>query len=127
MLAIEPVLLEIGKARSGGGDQGERGRGQIGRLDDSVERGLGGRRQQLLDGASDIGGREGFDAGAITKMAVPIAAEARQGLNHRDALAGSRAEARPVAATENPDYRSANCRRKMECARIVADVKAGGV
>ena len=127
MLAVEAILLEIGETRGGSGDQGERFRGQVADFGDGVERGIGWSREELLDGAADIGGREGFHARAVAEMAVPIAAEARERLDDRDALAGGGTKARPVATAENPDDRTADGGREMQRPRVVAYVKARGV
>ena len=125
MLAVETVLLEIGEARGGGGDEGERLGGQVPGLEDCIEGSVGRGGEELLDGAADIGGGEGLDAGAVAEMAVPVAAETRERLDDRNTPVRGGAEARPVAAAEDADHGPADGGSEVEGAGVVADVKVG--
>ena len=58
-------------------------------------------------------------------MAVPIVAEAGQGLNHGADLPAHGAKSRPVPATEDPDHGRAEGGRDVHGPGVVADVDSG--
>ena len=89
-------------------------------LDDrGVERPLP-RAEHALDALDDVECRDRLDAGAVAEMAVPVAAEARQGLDDRDRLGRYRPEPRPVAPAEYPHHRPAHGPGYVQGAGVIA-------